>query len=69
MTTLSQLEHKIESLSEKVKNLNYKFKDEDLEREGNETISEISSLLENYLDLATRDSENISPTENNDFND
>ena len=57
MTTLTQLEPKIESLSEKIRNLNYKFKDDELEKEAEESKNDIIALLENYQDLATRDAE------------
>lgn len=56
---------KVESVIERVKKLNYKFRDESLKADADKAKEEAVELLEQYLELATEDNENSpDPDEN-----
>ena len=53
-----KLEQKIESLSEKIRAITFRFQDANLEKEADESKEEAIAALENYLDLANTDLDN-----------
>lgn len=55
MTDIDKFADKIDSLIEKIKNIKYKFKNEDLERDADLVKEEALSALENWLELITED--------------
>lgn len=67
MITLGKLEEKIEKLTERLRTLNFDFKNAELQKEAEDGRDEAIDLLENYLELATQDWENRSDKEEEDF--
>lgn len=56
--TIDKLEPRVEKLTEQIRNLNFQFKDADLQQEAEKSKDEAIELLEDWLDLATQDWEN-----------
>lgn len=63
MITIDRLETRIESISEKIRALDFNFVDPDLQREAQESLEEALASLENYLDLANTQQENMPETQ------
>lgn len=55
MTTIDKLEPNIEKLTERIRSLNFTFKDAELQQEAENARDEAIELLESYLELATQD--------------
>ena len=56
--TIDKLEPRVEKLTEQIRNLNFQFKDADLQQEAEKSKDEAIELLEGWLELATQDWEN-----------
>lgn len=57
MTDIDKFSEKTENLIEKIKNLGYKFQDEQLEKDANDAKEEAVAALESYLEAVTQDFE------------
>jgi hypothetical protein len=57
MADIDQIGNKVEGLIEKVKNLKYKFSDEQNESDANDAKEEAVAALESWLEIVTTDYE------------
>lgn len=57
MIDIDKFSDKTEALIEKVRNLSFKFQDDQLESDASDAKEEAVAALENYLELATQDFE------------
>jgi hypothetical protein len=63
MTDIDKLADKVESLTEKIKNLKFKFQDDALEADAQDAQNEAVAALENWLELATQDADGRDETQ------
>lgn len=56
--TIDRLEAQIEKLTERIRNLNFDFKDPEIQKEAEDSKEEMIDLLENFGELASQDWEN-----------
>jgi mRNA-degrading endonuclease YafQ of YafQ-DinJ toxin-antitoxin module len=57
MTDIDKFSEKAETLIEKIKNLNFKFTDHELETDAQDAKDEAVAAIENLIELATQEAE------------